>query len=182
MDVVTDEQVDLAEAEVVLKRLGERRRELNERRTALQREIEGFSRGLDQADQDARICAVMRGDYGSGERRSLNKALDEASENEEELRLLQVAIGRAKAELGAARRREARRIAAELQPEHDAIAARIVAALEELLAAQADERALHVRIGGDQAPILPVLGRPLLGADHLLAQAREILATRRAAA
>jgi chromosome segregation ATPase len=180
--MMTDEQADdLGEAEAALARLGVRRRELNERRTALQREIEGFSRGLDQADQDLRIRAIMRGDYGAAERRSLNRALDEANENEEQLRLVQMAIDRQKQEVAAARRREARRIAAELAPQYDAAAARIATALEELQDAQAAERAVHAQIGAEQ-PILPELGRPLPGLDHLLARAREHLAARRAAA
>jgi hypothetical protein len=181
---MTDEPDTLVEAEAALKRLGERRRELTERRTVLRQEIEGFSRGLDQADQDLRVRAVMRGDYGAGERRSLNRAIDEASEVEEQLRLVGLAIEKQKTELGAARRREARRLAAEIAPRHAAIVERIATALAALLDAQAAQRGLvqEIRKATGVEGVLPDFGRPLAGADVLLSRARECLANRSAAA
>jgi hypothetical protein len=179
----TDPGASLAEAEATLQRLGDRRRELSERRRDLQHQITTFGR-VDQADLDARIRATLNGDYGQAERRSSNRLMDDLAEVEDELRVIGLSTDRQKDEIGAARRRRAGAIAAELAPEHDRVAVRIIAALEDLLAAQAAERELHgrVRQASGVEGVLPELGRPIPGVDHLLARVREHLAARRAAA
>jgi chromosome segregation ATPase len=178
-----DTEPTLAEAEATLARLGARRRELSERRRDLQHQITTFGR-VDQADLDARIRATLNGDYGQAERRSLNRLMDDLTEVEDELRVIGLSIDRQKEELAAARRRQARAVAAELAPEHDAVVARIVAALEDLASAQAAERELHARVrqvsGLDE--ILPMFGRAIPSVDHLLARAREHLAAKARAA
>jgi hypothetical protein len=114
----------------------------------------------------------------------VGRLVDDLAEVEDELRVTQMAIDRAKEELSSARRRHARVIAAELGPEYDAVATRIAIALEDLTRAQADERALHVRVrqasGVEQ--VLPELGRALPGADALLMRAREYFAAKGRAA
>jgi chromosome segregation ATPase len=177
---MTAEPDTLVEAEQILRRLGDRRRELRERVAELKREIEGAA-AADQADVDRRVQAILAGEAGLAVRRSVGRLLDDLAEAEDELRLTERAIDQAKTEVAAARRREARRKAAELQPEHDEVARRIVAALEELAAAQARERELHALVGADR-PILVELGRVIPGVDHLLARAREVLASKTRAA
>jgi hypothetical protein len=180
---MTDDTPSLAEAEATLQRLGARRRELSERRRDLQHRITTFGR-VDQADLDARIRATLNGDYGQAERRSLNRLMDDLAEVEDELRVIGLSIDRQKDELSTARRRHARAVAAELAPQHDAVTARIAAALEDLLAAQADARALddQVRQASGVEGVLPEFGRPIAGVDMLLGRVHAHLTAKARAA